>query len=34
MIAFRATPRFASAVIDALVSIPAAIRDRIFGGGK
>ncbi|MGT2513407.1 hypothetical protein ACVOMT_03375 [Sphingomonas panni] len=34
MIAFRATPRFGSAVADALVSIPAAIRDRIFGGGK
>ena len=34
MIAFRATPRFASAVIDALVSVPGLIRDRIVGGGK
>ncbi|KQM88472.1 hypothetical protein ASE67_01565 [Sphingomonas sp. Leaf23] len=34
MIAFRATPRFASAVIDALVSLPALVRDRFFGGSK
>ncbi len=34
MIAFRATPRIASATIEALVSVPGLIRDRILGGGK
>lgn len=34
MIAFRATPRIASATIDALASVPGLVRDRFFGGGK
>lgn len=34
MIAFRATPRFASAAIDVVVGLPALVRDRLIGGGK
>ncbi|KQM79358.1 hypothetical protein ASE70_05680 [Sphingomonas sp. Leaf22] len=34
MIAFRATPRFASAAIDVVVGLPAIIRDRFVGGGR
>ena len=33
-IAFRATPRFASAAIDVVVGLPAIIRDRFVGGGR